>query len=70
MNFKIPKHLWPMVISYNLPEMEAEMAKDTEKAKRCKHDWLEKPSYGERWCPKCNKIEKIPSIIKARGIKE
>lgn len=30
-------------------------------SRRCKHEWLEKPSYGERWCPRCNKIEKIDS---------
>ena len=61
MKFKIPKYLWAAVISHNLPAMEAEMAKGDEKAKRCKHEWLEKPGYGERQCPKCNKIEKIPT---------
>ena len=25
----------------------------------CKHEWLEKPDYNEKWCPKCNKIEMI-----------
>ena len=21
----------------------------------CQHDWLEKPDYNEKWCPKCNR---------------
>jgi len=32
----------------------------------CKHDWLEKPSYGEKICSKCGRIEPCypePQII-------
>ena len=25
----------------------------------CKHEWLEKPDYNEKWCPKCMKVEML-----------
>jgi hypothetical protein len=33
----------------------------------CKHDWLEKPDYGERYCAKCQKVEHMPPIEKFTG---
>jgi len=27
----------------------------------CKHEWLEKPDYNEKWCPKCMKVEMLVS---------
>jgi hypothetical protein len=37
----------------------------------CKHEWLEKPDYNVKWCPKCNKSKPItlkPSLGEAGGM--
>lgn len=54
--FKIPKHLWAAVIAHNLPALQAAIEKET---LMCKHEWMEKPDYNEKWCCKCGKEEMI-----------
>jgi len=34
--------------------------------KRCRHEWMDKPQYGERVCAKCNVIRPLPEALERR----
>lgn len=62
--FKIPKHLWPAIMAFNIPTMQQEIEQEEHNMKRCHHEFEDTSVIGEQVCRKCNMTRQKPRCPK------